>query len=170
MRNLATTLEAAGKQSEASDLHREALAVWRKVRGNEDPQTLYTRGKLGASLEAEGKLPEAEIMRSEALGLWHKRGESETAQALEDLKGLLRVLNLQNKFDEAEKILTATLTPTFIQQPSSVDILDLRIELLGRQERWKEAVVDATLTLKHQPTEQTRYHTLAPLLLVTLDL
>jgi serine/threonine protein kinase/Tfp pilus assembly protein PilF len=169
MRNLGRTLEAQGKRSEAVDLLREALAAWQKVRGKEDPQTLYTLGSLTAALEADGKLSEAEVVRREALASWRKRGENETPKALEELKGLVRVLILEKKFGEAENIVAATLTPTFIQQPSSVDILDLRLDLLVRQERWKEAVVDATLALKHQPTNQVRYHSLAPLLVVTGD-
>jgi len=170
MRNLAKTLEAEGKRSEAINLHREALASWRKARGNDDPQALYTLGLLAAALEADGKLSEAEAARSEALAFRRKGGENLTAQALDELKGVVRVLNLQKKFGEAEKILNDILTSTFVQHPSSVEILDLRLELMARQERWKEAVVDATLALKLQPTEQVRYHTLAPLLLVTLDL
>ena len=169
MRNLARTLEAQGKRSEAINLHREALASWRKARGNEDPQTLYTLGILAATLEADGKLSEAEAARSEALAFRRKGGENQTAQALEELKGLVRVLNMQKKFGEAERILNDTLTSTFIQQPSSVEILDLRLALLARQERWKEAVVDATLALKLQPTDHVRYHSLAPLLVVTGD-
>jgi serine/threonine protein kinase/tetratricopeptide (TPR) repeat protein len=167
MRNLATALEGQHKWSEAEVVHREALALWRVVQGNEDPQALYTLSRLGAALEAEGKLSEAEVVRFEALASWRKRGDSERPEALEDLKGLVRLFSLQKKFGEAERILSATLTPTFIQQPSSAEILELRLDLLGRHERWKEAVVDATLILKHQPTDHARYHTLAPLLIVT---
>lgn len=169
MRNLAQSLEAAGKFPEASTLHRDALASWRKLRGNEDPQTLYTLSKLALTLEAEGKWEATEVVRSEALAIWRRRGENETADALNELKGLVRVLNLQKKFSEAEKHLTDALTPTFVQQPASVDFLDLRMNLLVRQERWKEAAVDAALALKHQPADQVRYHCLAPLLVVTGD-
>ena len=168
-RNLARTLEAEGKRSEAVGLQREALAAWRKVRGNDDPQTLYTLGSLAATLEADGKLSEAEVVRSEALAFRRKGGENQTPETLEEFKGLVRVLNLQKKFGEAEKLLNDILSSTFIQQPSSVEFLDLRMELLGRQERWKEAVVDATLTVKYQPTDHQRYHTLAPLLIITGD-
>jgi serine/threonine protein kinase len=169
MRNLATTLEGQNKWSEAETLHREALAVWRKVRGNEDPQTLYTLGRLGTALEAAGQLSEAEVARREAVALWRKRGEQETPRALKELKGLVRVLILEKKFSEAENILDVALTPTFVEQPSSADILDLRLDLLVRQERWMEAVVDATRALKHQPADHPRYHELAPLLVVTHD-
>jgi serine/threonine protein kinase len=169
MRNVATALEGQHKWSEAETVHREALALWRKVQGNEDPQTLYTLSKLAATLEAEGKFSEGEGVRFEALASWRKRGENETGPALENLKNLVRVLNRQKKFGEAEKILNATLTPFFIQQPSSVEILDLRLDLLGRQDRWKEAVRDASLALKLQPTDHERYHSLAPLLVLTHD-
>src|SRR5262249_40589678 len=158
-----------GKRSEAADLQQEALAAWRKVRGNEDPQTLYTLGTLTATLEADGKSSEAEVARSETLTFRRKGGENLTAETLDQLKGLVRALNLQKKFGEAEKILTDILSSTFIQQPPSVEFLELRLELLARQERWKEAVVDATLILKHQPTDHQIYHTLAPLLIITGD-
>jgi tetratricopeptide (TPR) repeat protein len=168
-RKLARTFEAQGKRSDAVNLHREALTAWRKLRGNEDPQTLYTLGTLTAALEADGQSAEAEVMRSETLAFRRKGGENLTAETLRELKALVSDLNLKKRFREAEKILNDTLSSTFIQQPSSVDFLELRLQLLGRQERWREAVMDAALIVKHQPVEHEKYHNLAPLLIITGD-
>jgi tetratricopeptide (TPR) repeat protein len=118
-------------------------------------------------LEAEGQSSQAEVVRSEALAFLRKGGENLSSETLGELKGLVRILNMQKNFGEAEKILNDILSSAFIQQPSSVDFLDLRLELLGRQERWREAVVDATLIVNHVPAEPEKYHTLAPLLIIT---
>jgi len=47
MRRLGLTLEGESKWAEAETMHREALALWRKRAGNEDPQTLYALRNSG---------------------------------------------------------------------------------------------------------------------------
>jgi len=126
-----------------------------------------TMRSLGLTLEAEGKMAQAEQMHREALTGWRKRGESETPQALGELESLVHVLVAQKKFGDAEQLLGEALTPEFIKRPSSADLLALRVEVMTRQGRWQEAATDATLALKHQPSNPDRYHTLAPLLAIT---
>jgi serine/threonine protein kinase/tetratricopeptide (TPR) repeat protein len=169
MRNLAIALENQHKWSEAENVHREALALWRKRRGEDDPQTIYTLYRVGVTLEGAGKWPEAEAVYRECLALWRKRGESETAVALEELAGLVRLLNLQKKFAESENILNLTLTPAFVQQASSVSVLELRVDLLGRQGRWQEAATAGAALIELQPKEHYNFHRMAPLLVFTKD-
>lgn len=101
--------------------------------------------------------------------LWSKRAGNESPQAVDALHGLVINLTARKKFDEAVEILTAALTPGFVKNPSCVNTLELRLNLLGRQARWREAAVDAALIVGHQPADHTRYHALAPLLVVTGD-
>jgi tetratricopeptide (TPR) repeat protein len=148
---------------------RAVLSIQRKLLGEEHSDFLETLHGLGWMLEGEGNFAEAEIAyRGGVIGR-QKRGEGETPQALSELEGLVRVLVAQNKFTEAEQQLGQTLTPAFVRQPASGNLLALRADLLGRQGRWSDAVADATLAVEHQPTEQYRYHTLAPLLVITGD-
>jgi len=75
----------------------------------------------------------------------------------------------QKKFGAAEKLLNDSLPPEFINQPACADTLAQRVELMGRQGRWPEAIADATLVLKYQPNDHYGYHTLAALLVITHD-
>jgi tetratricopeptide (TPR) repeat protein len=121
------------------------------------------------TLEGAGKWPEAEAVYRECLALWRKRGEGETAVALEELARLVRVLNLQKKFAESENILNLTLTPPFVQQASNVSVLELRLDLLGRQGRWQEAATAGAALMELQPKEHYNFHRMAPLLVFTKD-
>jgi len=70
----------------------------------------------------------------------------------------------QKKLKEAEQLLDEALTSSFIQQPSSVKLLVLRIDLRARRGRFQEAASDASLALKHEPNHNDRLHVLAALL------
>lgn len=166
MRNLAALIERLGRLSDAEALYREEFELWRERAGNEDPQTCYTRRYLGALLKAQGKWWEAEILFRESLAAARKRGK-EDPEALADLDRLVQVLLPQKKFDEAEQLLGEALTPAFIGQPTSASLLIQRVDLMGRQKRWQEAIVDAAVVLKLQPSDHYRFHTLAALLAIT---
>src|SRR5271169_5033163 len=169
MRRLGSTLEAEGKLSEAESLYREELGLWRKRGGKEETQSMYTLRKLGLTLEAEGKWPDAESVFREALAVSRKQTGIEGPEALADLERLVRVLVAEKKFGEAEQLLNGVLTPGFVKQPSSANLLVQRVDLLGRQERWQEAKADALLLVQLQPTEHYNYHLLAGLLVITHD-
>jgi tetratricopeptide (TPR) repeat protein len=134
---------------------------------NKDQQTLYALRDSGAKLEGESKWPEAETVHREALAISRKKWGHESPEALADLENLVRVLTTQKKFDESEQLLGEVLTPTFVKQPSSVNFLVQRVNLMGRQGRWQEAVADAALLLQLQPTDHYHYHRLAGLLAIT---
>jgi tetratricopeptide (TPR) repeat protein len=151
LRNLASTLDGEGKWAEAESLHREALALWRKRAGNEDQQTLHTLHRLGLTLESEGKWAEAESVHRERLAVWRKRGENESPQALAELQTLTRDLMAQKKFGDAEQLLDEALTTAFVKQPSSANLLDIRVDLKARRGQWKEAAADGALAFEHQP-------------------
>jgi len=168
LRDLGETLEHVGKWQEAETIWRESLVLWRKREGNEERQSMYTLRKLALALEAETKWPEAESVHREALSLSQKKGDQDP-EALADREKLVRVLTNEKKFGEAEELLDEVLTPAFVVQSASVNLLVQRVNLMGRQGRWREAAADAALALENQPTDHYRYHTLAGLLAVTQD-
>jgi eukaryotic-like serine/threonine-protein kinase len=165
--SLGLTLEAQSKLAESEQMYREAVAGWCKRRANEDPDALYVMDCLSTTLEAEGKLAESEEVRRKTLAAWRKQAGNEDPHALAELAGLDGVLMAQKKFGEVEQLLGDVLTPTFVRQPSSTNLLFQRIDLMGRQGRWQEAVVDATSVLEQRPADHYRYHTLAGLLAIT---
>src|SRR5262249_28036938 len=59
--NLAANLNAQGKYKEAEDGYRKALAINRKVLGEEHPDTARSYHNLAANLNDQGKYEEAEI-------------------------------------------------------------------------------------------------------------
>jgi serine/threonine protein kinase len=169
LRNLASTLDGEGKWAEAESAHREALALWRKRAGNEDQQTLHTLHRLGLTLESEGKWAEAESVHRERLAVWRKRGENESPQTLAELQTLTRDLMAQKKFGDAQQLLDETLTSAFVKQPSSADLLALRLDLEARRGQWQEAAADAVLAMEHDPLHNSRFPILAALLVKTHD-
>ena len=167
--SLGERLRQRGNLTEAHSLSSAALAIQRKVLGVDSPAYRSTLASLALTLEQEGKWPEAEAAHRETLALWRKRARNEDPQAISEMEGVARALMAQKKFGEAERFLVETLTSGFLSQPQSVNLLIQRVELMGRRGRWQEAADDAALVVNYQPTEHYRYHTLAPLLVITHD-
>src|SRR5258708_705543 len=164
LRNLGEALEGQGKRSEAEALHREALASWRKRAGNEDQQTLYTLDRLGWTLEGEGKWSEAESVYREALALRRKRAAIDDPQVLSECEQLCRGLREQRKYHDMEQLLAEVLTPEFLKLPACCTLVARRLDVIGRQGRWSEAL-DVTATLmQHQPAEYYWAYAMAALL------
>jgi tetratricopeptide (TPR) repeat protein len=168
LRALGETLEHDGKWADAEGIWRESLVLWRKRGGTEEQQSMYTLRKLGLALEAQHNWVEAESVWREALSLSRKKGE-EDSEALADLERLVRVLANERKFAEAQDFLDKVLTPAFVMQSSSVNLLVQRVNIMGRRGRWQEAAADAALALDNQPTDHYRFHTLIGLLAMTHD-
>jgi tetratricopeptide (TPR) repeat protein len=158
-----------GDLTNAHSILTAALSIQRKLLGDEHPASLDSMRVLGQVLEAEGKWVEAETAHRQTLELRRKRDGNEDPQTLAEFEGLIRALRAQKKFTEADQVVSEALTPTVIKKQSSVNLLAVRIDLMGRQGRWREAATDAALALEHEPTEHYRYHVLAPLLVITGD-
>jgi tetratricopeptide (TPR) repeat protein len=146
-----------------------ALSIQRKLLGADHPDSLSSLQSLGWAFEGEGKWAEAEAAHRESLVRSRGRAGMEDPQTLEAMNGLVRVLLAEGKVVESEQLLKEVLTPSYSRQPSAVRLLALRVELMGRQGRWPEALESAKLTVELQPAEHYRYHTLAALLAVTRD-
>jgi serine/threonine protein kinase/Flp pilus assembly protein TadD len=168
LRGLGSTLEGENKWADAETIWRESLDAWRKSDGFGGQQSMYTLRRLGLALEAQSKWPEAETVWREALNVSQKKGD-EDPEATADLERLVHVLMTEKKFGDAEQFLDKVLTQTFVKQPASADLLERRVDLLGRQARWPEAEADAALAVDLLPTDHYRYHRLAALLALTGD-
>jgi tetratricopeptide (TPR) repeat protein len=140
-----------------------ALSIQRKLLGEDHPDVLATLNGLAATLEQENNWAEAEIPRRELLAKWRKRAGDHDSQVLKEIEALHRNFIARKKFAEAEQLLDEALTPSFIQQRSSVKLLALRIDLRARRGQLQEAASDAALALQHEPNSNERYHVLAAL-------
>jgi serine/threonine protein kinase/tetratricopeptide (TPR) repeat protein len=166
---LGERIRQQGNLTESHGVLAAALSIQRKLLGNDHPATLDSIRSLGWTLEGEGKWTEAEIAHREALAAWRKKAANDDPAVLSSSESLVRTLIAQKKFAEADQILQDVLTPDIVQNSSSANLLVLRVDLMGRRGRWREAARDAALLIRYQPSEHYRYHTLAPLLAITSD-
>jgi serine/threonine protein kinase len=162
-------LRQKGKYADAVTYLNEALTMQLKLHGLDHPNTLDTLHSLGLTFEAEGQFAEAETAYRKAVAGWRGFGQTDIPQATAAFQSLTSILVAQKKLGEAEQVLNQELTPEFVRQPSSADLLAMRMNLLGRQGRWQEATADNALLLRYQPTEHYHYHTMAGLLAITQD-
>jgi serine/threonine protein kinase/tetratricopeptide (TPR) repeat protein len=167
--SLGERMRQRGNVTESHAVLNAALSIQRKLLGDDHPDVLATLLGLGRTLEEKGQWAEAEIVHREALTRWRKQAPSEDPHVVGEFEAVARVLIAQKKFDEAEQLLGEALTPSFVKQPSSVDLLVMRMDVRGRRGRLVEAAADAALALKHQPSNHERYYILAALLAKTGD-
>jgi tetratricopeptide (TPR) repeat protein len=73
---LGILLETEGSLSEAEELHREALVIWRKLFGEEGGKVVWSLESYSRVLRAEGKTAEAETLWRETLEYWRKKLET----------------------------------------------------------------------------------------------
>ena len=66
---LGILLSDLGKRPEAEQEHRKALAIFRTVRGEEDPQTANSYTNLAVDLHTQGQYAEAENLDRKALAI-----------------------------------------------------------------------------------------------------
>ena len=163
---LGELMRQRGNLAESHTVLHAALSIQRKLLGESHPDVLATLHSLAVTLEQEKNWADAEIARRELLAQWRKRGDRDY-QVVTEIEALYRNLIAQKKFEEAGQLLDEALTPSFIQQPSSVKLLVLRIDLRARRGQLQEAASDAALALKHEPNSNERYHVLAALLAKT---
>jgi CHAT domain-containing protein/Tfp pilus assembly protein PilF len=102
-------LDAQGKHAEAEPLDRTALAIFRKVLGEEHPDTALSYNNVAYNLNAQGKHAEAEPLFRTALAIRRKvRGEEHPDTAL-FYNNVAMNLHAQGKYAEAEPLLRQAL-------------------------------------------------------------
>ncbi|BAY16258.1 hypothetical protein NIES21_20830 [Anabaenopsis circularis NIES-21] len=119
LNNLAGLYHSQGKYSKAEPLYQEALALRRKLLGEENPNVANSLNNLANLYDSQGKYNEAESLYQEALTLTRRllgEGNPDVANSLNNLAGLYRS---QGKYSEAE--------------PLYQEALALRRKLLGEE-------------------------------------
>ena len=156
-----------GNLNEAYSILVAALSIQRKLLGDDNQASLDTLHSLRMTLVADGKFAEAEQMCREELALLRKRAEADSPQVIAEIESLNEVLVAQKKFSDAEQLLNEMLTPAFVKQPASAELLALRVDLKVRRGQWQEAVADEALACEHEPSNQWRFPIFAALLVQT---
>jgi len=166
--NLGEILRLQGNLTEAHAVLKTAISIQRKLLGDDYPDTVSSLGSFGQVLESEGNLADAEVIYREALASWRRSGDH-NPQSLWGWGQLCHVLVAQRKYREAEQLLAEVLTPAFVTNRACSDLLGRRLDLMGREGRWKEAAVDAATLMQFQPTDYYWSYNVATLLVMTHD-
>jgi tetratricopeptide (TPR) repeat protein len=95
-------LRAQGKLAEAEPYYRDALEKYRRVLGEEHPDTLRSINNMGVLLESQGKLAEAEPYLRYALEKRRRTLGEEHLDTLLSINNMGGLLQSQGKFAEAE--------------------------------------------------------------------
>ena len=107
---------------------------------------------------------EAETAYREALTSRRKGAAIDDPEILTDCEQLCVVLRAQRKYHDMEQLLAEVLTPEFLKLPACCTLVARRLDVMGRQGRWSEAL-DVTATLmQHQPAEYYWAYVMAALL------
>ncbi|HXP60566.1 MAG TPA: tetratricopeptide repeat protein [Dongiaceae bacterium] len=112
LNDLANVFYRQGKLANAETMHREALALRRRLLGNKHVQIANSLGNLANVLRDQSKLPEAEKMQREALAMRTEllgTNSDDTAMSLVNLAG---VLSLEGKLKEGEAMQREALEVT----------------------------------------------------------
>jgi tetratricopeptide (TPR) repeat protein len=100
---------AKGKYEEAHSLFERALAIRRKVLGEEHPDTAESYASVAHTLNAQGKSARAEPLFQKALDIYRKALGEDHPSTAESYDNLAVSLNAQGKYAEAEPLLQKAL-------------------------------------------------------------
>jgi tetratricopeptide (TPR) repeat protein len=152
-------ISANGKWPQAETVYREELALWRKLVGNDDPNTLYALRNLGETLECEGNWGEAESMHREELASWRKRAGNYDPQTLYALDKLGWALQGVGKWPEAESVYREALASRRKRagndDPQTLSEYDSLTKVLMRQKKFGETEQLLTEALTPAVIQQT---------------
>ncbi|MBD2437874.1 tetratricopeptide repeat protein [Nostoc sp. FACHB-110] len=153
LNNLALLYESQGRYSEAEPLYVQALALWRKLLGEEHPNVATSLNNLALLYESQGRYSEAEPLYVQALALWRKLLGEEHPNVATSLNNLAGLYESQGRYSEAE--------------PLYVQALALRRKLLGEEH---PNVVSSLNNLAALYYSQGRYSEAEPLYVQALAL
>jgi len=143
LNNLAQLYHSQGRYSEAESLYRQALALKRKLLGQEHPDVATSLNNLAGLYESQGRYSEAEPLHSQALALRRKLLGEEHLDVASSLNNLGLFYNSQGKYSEAEPLYSQALTLTRRllgeEHPDVATILNNLALLYNSQGRYSEA-------------------------------
>jgi serine/threonine protein kinase len=144
LRGLLGTLDQEiGNYDRAEEMHRAALAIRRKLFGQESAEAAKSLNDLGLALMANNKLPEAEQAHREALAIRRKLFDNDNADTATSLNDLSSVYRQETKLAKAEPMAREALAirqklfgHEHLQVADSLRNLSI---ILGDEGRWAES-------------------------------
>jgi len=153
LNNLASLYESQSRYSEAEPLLIQALALWRKLLGEEHPYLVTSLNNLALLYHSQGRYSEAEILYTQALALRRKLLGEEHPDVATSLNNLASLYKSQGRYSEAETLYTQALA--------------LRRKLLGEEH---PAVAISLNNLAGLYSIQGKYSEAEPLYIQALDI
>ena len=90
--------------AKAEKMHRETLRLYKKVLGEEHPNTLTSMSHVAAALSDQGEYVEAEKMHRETLRLYKKVLGDEHPHTLMSMYSLAHLLGMQLRFNDSRSL------------------------------------------------------------------
>jgi tetratricopeptide (TPR) repeat protein len=132
-----------------------AVSTWLLVREREARQ-------VAADARAQAALTEAEVIAFGNPELIERVARARASQGqLEDATELLQ----QGRLTEAEQLLDSMLDPKAAGGSFNIQVLEMRVDLLARQGRFKEAATSLARLMELEPEDHWHWFILAPILL-----
>jgi tetratricopeptide (TPR) repeat protein len=143
MHNRAAVLRALGDLGAAEAIIRETLELYRRLRGDEHPDTLTAINTLLVLLEDQGKLDEAEPMRRELIDAYHRSLGAHHPRTSIATVNLALLLDRQSKYEEAAQFFEQAIESMERTLPPHHQVLAFARGNLGRllyrRQRYAEA-------------------------------
>jgi tetratricopeptide (TPR) repeat protein/tRNA A-37 threonylcarbamoyl transferase component Bud32 len=140
---IGNTYGAIGKYDEAETHFTEALAINRRILGDEHPETLNSINNMGVLLQDQGKYDEAEVYFRKVLESSRHALGDEHRDTLRSINNMGAILNAQGKYDEAETHFTEALAINRRilgdEHPSTLGSINNMGGLLWSQGKYDEA-------------------------------
>ncbi|MBH8576113.1 tetratricopeptide repeat protein, partial [Nostocaceae cyanobacterium CENA369] len=104
LNNLASLYDSQGRYNEAEPLYIQALALTRKLLGEEHPSVASSLNNLALLYYSQGRYSEAEPLYIQALALWRKLLGEEHPSVASSLNNLAGLYYSQGRYSEAETL------------------------------------------------------------------
>ncbi|QLE58296.1 tetratricopeptide repeat protein [Nostoc sp. TCL26-01] len=109
LNNLASLYDSQGRYSEAEPLYIQALALYRKLLGEEHPSVAMSLNNLAYLYKSQGRYSEAEPLYIQALALRRKLLGEEHPDVAMSLNNLAGLYDSQGRYSEAEPLYVQAL-------------------------------------------------------------
>jgi WD40 repeat protein/tetratricopeptide (TPR) repeat protein len=161
------------KPKDGEALYREALALHRRMVGNDDPDLAGSIRDLARTLADQGKLGEAETLYREKLSLFRRDPTNNTVQFRDSLLDLAGVLHRETNYSGIEQLFSDALPLADEAQPQFADLLSWQADIRSQYGHFKESAAEYAKLIEVASTNtwtHLNYCKRAALLIQTGDL
>ena len=139
----AKTLYSDGRYKEAEELGVQVMQTWKRVLGNEHPDTLISMHNLAFTYDKQGRWKEAEELRVQVMQNRKKELGNEHFRTLISMANLALTYRNQGRWKEAEELQVQVMQKMKRElgdeHPHTLTSMNYLASTYNKQGRWKEA-------------------------------